>query len=143
VASSAATLERLSASNKKAANVSLEYVAVLTIGIPAQHTAVNRRLKTLHEIIDAAALEIKRLLGKNAERPPSRETGGRPVFEFERRVDGMPPPPPLARIEKSRRAFLGPTTSRPSEKLPLSCYVVRRGACPYRILHPSWRECQD
>jgi len=41
---------------------SFEYLAVLTIGSIAQFDAVQRRLDALGEIVDAAVLEIARLL---------------------------------------------------------------------------------
>jgi len=41
---------------------SFEYLAVLTIGNIAQFAAVRRRLNTLGEIVDAAVLELARLL---------------------------------------------------------------------------------
>jgi hypothetical protein len=56
---------------------SLEYLAVLTIGSPAQYVVIKRRLQTLQEIVDAAVSEIARLLeGGRETASPSGD--GRP-----------------------------------------------------------------
>jgi hypothetical protein len=88
--------ERINALDQTVAKVrremsvaSLEYLAVLTIGSPAQYVVVKRRLQTLQEIVDAAVREIERLLVEQATLHttnglPHRLTG-RPYLR-ERRV---------------------------------------------------------
>jgi len=56
-------LERKVAKARREMSVaSFEYLAVMTIGNIAQFAAVQRRLNALGEIVDAAVLEIARLL---------------------------------------------------------------------------------
>ena len=56
-------LERAVAKARREMSVaSFEYLAVMTIGNIAQFAAVQRRLNALGEIVDAAVLEIARLL---------------------------------------------------------------------------------